>query len=190
MNYKPAIDLLFSELSNVAAHAPNERLPKEEQSRCILYAHLRSEWPVVCVERGYRSIDEGGEHRECDLLAIWVGRPDFWLEMKHCRCAREWQNKPSEELKKWEDDLDKLRLVPSDSDRIFLLVCFSDFDTREDDLPRHGAVVRNVRSFHPSRLMYADTAEFRWRIEDGITHVNAWIWHWHPGEAIEQRVQP
>ena len=63
MDVAAAVEAVFSELARVAAHAPHERLPKEEQTRCCLYAFLRPQWDVVCVERGYSSIDAGGRHQ-------------------------------------------------------------------------------------------------------------------------------
>jgi hypothetical protein len=187
VNPERAIEALFEDLQGVAAHAPNERLPKEEQSRCCLYAYLRPLWEVVCVERGYASIDEGGK-RECDLHAWASTRPPLWLELKHCRCARGgWQNKPTEERGKWEDDLDKLRLVPVNSDRYFVLLCFSDFDLLSEELPRHGRVIQNVRAFHGSQLVHQASRGFSWRADDGITHIGAWVWHWGVGASIGGR---
>jgi hypothetical protein len=179
-----AIKALFADLVLAAAYAPNERLPKEEQSRCALYAYLRPLWDAVCVERGYRSVDEGGK-RECDLLARASSRPPLWLELKHCRCASGgWQNKPSEERGKWEADLDKLRAGPVESDRYFVLICFSDFDPCSVDLPRHGRVVQNIRAFNAPHLVWQASRAFSWRIDDGITHVGAWVWHWGVGSSI------
>lgn len=186
METELAISTLFDELALVAANAPNERLPKEEQSRCCLYAFLRQRWDVVCAERGYASIDEGSS-RECDLLAISAGRPWLWLELKHCRCASGWMNKPSEERRKWEEDLDKLRLVPKDSERYFVLVCFSDFDLSVSELPRKGGVVRSIRSFHPGQLIHQSFRDFTWREDDGITNIGAWVWRWGVGQVIEGR---
>jgi hypothetical protein len=184
-----AIEALFADLLRVAAHAPNERLPKEEQSRCCLYAYLRPLWEVVCVERGYTSVDEGGK-QECDLCAFAANRPPLWLELKHCRCASGgWQNKPSEERDKWEDDLDKLRVVGAESDRYFILVCFSDFDPRSEELPRHGRVLQNIREFHGSQLIHQASQAFSWRHDDGITHLGAWVWHWGLGAPISGRAE-
>ena len=87
MDVAAAADYVFKELLAVAKHAPNERLPKEEQSRCCLYAFLRPQFDVVCVERGYRSIDESGRS-ECDLVAICGDNPEVWVELKHCRSPR------------------------------------------------------------------------------------------------------
>jgi hypothetical protein len=181
-----SIPMVFDDLDLVAGIAPNERLPKEEQSRCSLYAFLRQRWRVVCVERAYTSIDEGSS-RECDLLAISHGRPWLWVELKHCRCASGYYNKPSEELGRWESDIDKLRRVPVDSERYFVLFCFSDFDTSGVDLPRRGNVVRAIRSFHAAQQVFHRCRAFTWRENDGITHVGAWVWRWEINVPIGGR---
>ncbi len=181
-----AVDTLFAELALVAANAPNERLPQEAQTRCCLFAFLRPTYDVICAERGYTSIDEEGRRR-CDLLAVKAGKPLLWAEVKHCRCASRWQNKPSEERCKWEDDLDKLRSVPIDSERYFVLVCFSDFDPCAQDLPRRGRVIRNIRSFHSERLLHQSSRAFTWRAEAGISYVGAWVWRWSAGTPMGRR---
>lgn len=187
MNPASAIAAVLDDLVLVGRHGPNERLPKEEQSRCCLYAFLRQTRDVVCAERGYSSIDEGGRW-ECDLVALGPGKSPLWMELKHCRCARGgWQNKPSEELRNWEHDLDKLRRVPADTDRYFLLVCFTDFDPSVDLLPVHGRVIENARRFHPAQQTHQGFRPFSWRNGDGITHVGAWMWHWSAGVSIDVR---
>ena len=186
MDAERLLKYLFAELALVSANAPNERLPKEEQSRCCVYAYLRPQWDVVCVERSYSSIDEGGR-RECDVLAIAAGRPQLWLELKHCRCASGYQNKPAEERSKWEADLDKLRIVPKAAERYFLLVCFADFDLSTESLPRRGSVIQAIRSFHRKRIVSQRFATFAWRENDGISHIGAWIWQWGKGVSIGSR---
>lgn len=183
MDWEKALAVLFAELRVVATHGPNERLPKEEQSRCSLYSFLRPHFDAICVERGYKSIDER-HRRECDLYIAKAGHPPIWLELKHCRCAQGWANKPTEELRNWEVDLDKLRDVPLASVRFFLLVCFADFDLSQSKLPRHGTVVRSVREFHSRHQIHQQFSTFCWRKDDGICHIGATVWRWDVGKRI------
>jgi hypothetical protein len=178
------VDAVFADLALVAASGPNERLPKEEQIRCSIYATIRPLFHVVCAERGYGSIDEKSR-TECDLWAASPGQMPVWLEFKRCWSATGWINKPPEQLGYWEADLDKLRRVPVMSERSFLLVGFFDFDPLVEAEALHSAVVQNINRFHPAQLVHRHSRKFTWREGDGISFVGAWVWHWPSGVAIK-----
>jgi hypothetical protein len=180
------VDAVLDDLALVASSAPNERLPKEEQIRCCIYAAIRPLFWVVCAERGYGSIDDKSR-TECDL---WAASPDcvpVWLEFKRCWSATGWVNKPPEQLGYWEADLDKLRNVPVASERYFLLVGFFDFDPLNEADSSHSGVVQNIRGFHPRQLVHRASREFTWRADDGISWVGAWVWFWASGVTVEGR---
>ena len=178
------IDAVLDDLALVATSEPNERLPKEEQIRCCIYATIRPLFRVVCAERGYGSIDEKSR-TECDLWASSPNRPPVWLEFKRCWSATGWINKPPEQLGYWEADLNKVRKVPITSERYFLLVGFFDFDPLDEAASSQSAVVQNIRQFHIRRLVHRASREFAWRTDDGISWVGAWVWHWPCGIVVE-----
>ena len=75
------VDTVLEDLSLVATSGPNERLPKEEQVRCCIYAAIRPLFRVVCAERGYGSIDDRSR-TECDLWAFSPGQVPVWLRIQ------------------------------------------------------------------------------------------------------------
>ncbi len=186
MDVARIVDAVLDDLTLISSSTPNERLPKEEQIRCCIYAAIRPLFDVVCAERGYGSIDDKSR-TECDLWAWSADRVPIWLEFKRCWSATGWVNKPPEQLGSWEADLDKLRNVPVASERYFLLVGFFDFDPlNKADSPRSG-VVQNILGFHMRRLVHRASREFTWRANDGISWVGAWVWFWAAGAAVEGR---
>ncbi len=179
------INAVLGDLAQVAASLPNERLPKEEQIRCCIYAAIRPLFKVVCAERGYGSIDDRSR-TECDLWASSPGQTPVWLEFKRCWSAAGWNNKPPEQLAYWEADLDKLRMVPVESVRYFILVGFFDFDPLSVPDSTKSGVVRNIRVFHATQLIHRDSREFKWREGDGISWVGAWVWRWGSGVPVAE----
>jgi hypothetical protein len=93
MDIRSIVDAVLDDLALVATSVPNERLPKEEQIRCCIYATIRHLFRVVCAERGYGTIDESSP-TGCDLWASSPDRPPVWLEFKRCWSAKGWINKP------------------------------------------------------------------------------------------------
>jgi hypothetical protein len=184
MDVAGIVDAVFDDLALVAASGPNERLPKEEQIRCCIYAAIRPLFRVVCAERGYGSIDDKSRI-ECDLWASSPDRVPVWLEFKRCWSAYGWINKPPEQLGYWEADLDKLRTVPAASERYFLLVGFFDFDPLDEAESSHSGVIQNVRQFHVGQLIHRASREFTWRTDDGISWAGAWVWRWPPSAVVE-----
>src|SRR4051794_29268126 len=92
MNEAHVVEAILEDLALVAASLPNERLPKEEQIRCCVYAAIRPLFHIVCVERGYGSIDDRSRI-ECDLWASSPGQRAAWLEFKRCWSVAGWVNK-------------------------------------------------------------------------------------------------
>ena len=106
------------------------------------------------------------------------------MEFKRCWSAKGWINKPPEQLGLWEADLNKLRQLPIESERYFLLVGFFDFNPLDGPASSHNGVVQNIRAFHAARLVHRASREFAWRTEDGIAWVGVWVWHWPNGVAV------
>lgn len=184
MNINESLEALLSDLRAVSRSNPRERLPKEEQMRSCLFAQLRNSFEVLCVERGYGSIDELSR-TECDLWGRTRSGDETWLELKRCWSAKGWQNKPSEQLGTWRADVAKLAELPLNSDRYFVLVGFMDADPSDpaSDLP--AGVLRNINSLHPDRRVAFVHSLFAWRGEPGITHVGVWVWHWPQGVGVQ-----
>jgi len=178
------VSAVLDDLALVALSSPNERMPKEEQVRCCVYAAIRPLFQVVCVERGYSPIDDGSRI-ECDLWASNPGQPPVWIEFKRCWVVKDWNNKPTEQRGYWEADLAKLRAVPMETERYFLLVGVFSFDPMEEASGRNK-VVQNIREFHPGQQVHKDGREFKWPNGQDISHVAAWVWHWPRGSVIEQ----
>lgn len=183
------VDAVFHDLALVATSGPNERLPKEEQIRCCIYATIRPFFQIVCAERGYGSIDNKSR-TECDLWASSPDRPPVWLEFKRCWSAWGWINKAPEQLGYWEADLDKLRQVPVASERYFFLVGFFDSDPLDEAQSSPSRVVQNIRCFHIGQLVHRASRKFTWRSDDGISWMGAWVWHWPSGFVVEAQAEP
>jgi hypothetical protein len=183
MDLPTIIASVLSDLAMVARSEPNERLPKEEQIRCSIYASLRPHFEVVCAERGYASIDDGSRI-ECDLWAGASGGAPTWLEFKRCWSASGWVNKPPEQLRDWEADIDKLRQLPKDTERYFVLVGVFDCDPLCEIKSAHSGVAKNIRRFYPSQIVYSKSTPFNWREGDGLTCLAAWVWLWPSGQTI------
>jgi len=177
MNAAKVIDDMLDDLRLVAESLPNERLPKEEQVRCSIYMAIRPLYHVVCAERGYRCIDEGGR-TECDGWARSSGAMPVWIEFKRCWSVKGWNNKPPEQRRDWEADLEKLRGVPIEDERYFILVGLFDFDPLNPSQPDRSGVVINMREFHPAQLVHSGSRRFSWRKDDGISWAGAWVWRW------------
>ena len=173
---------IIQELLVVADSDPHERLPKEEQTRCITYAALRPAFRSVCAERGYCSVDEG-ELTECDLWARNPGEPPLFMEIKHAWSASAYNSKPSEQLGNWLADLGKLREVGEAANRYFLLVGFFDEDPKQNKDPRPKSVLANIQRLLPKNLVHSESAPFKWRGEV-ISHLAIWVWHWPAGESM------
>lgn len=184
MDVQLLVNAILDDLALVAESEPNERLPKEEQVRCCIYAAIRPLFRVVCAERGYGSIDDKSR-TECDLWASSPGEVPVWLEFKRCWSASGgWVNKPPEQLAGWEADLDKLCAVPINSTRYFVLVGYFDFDPLSEAEEAHSKVVGNIRGFHVPQLVHQASREFGWRADDGISWVGAWVWRWEAGVTV------
>lgn len=183
MDIPKIIDRMLEDLVLVAASQPNERLPKEEQIRCSIYAAIRPLFRVVCAERGYGSIDERSRI-ECDLWAK-SDVAETWIEFKRCWSAKGWVNKPPEQLRDWEADIEKLRKVPVRTDRYFILLGLFDCDPLSEQDSARGGVADNIRRFYRSHLVHSASKPFTWRTDDGLSCIGAWVWHWAIGTAIE-----
>lgn len=182
INSKELVNAVFNDLENVNNSNPNERLPKEEQIRCTIFHYLLDKIDIVCAERGYGSIDNGNK-KECDIWAK-KGKEEIWLELKTCRLgsSKHWKNKPSEELKKWNDDIDKLGHVNKKTDRYFFLVCFSEFVSIDNKL-QNSKTVNNINRLCKYLKPATYSMSFKWREKEygNISCVCAWLWHWPKG---------
>jgi hypothetical protein len=187
MDITTIIDAVLADLALVALSQPNERLPKEEQIRCSIYAAIRPLYSVVCAERGYSSID-AGSRIECDLWASSPGQPSVWIEFKRGWSGKGWVNKPPDQLSSWEADVDKLRRLDINSDRYFVLVGLFDCDPLCAHSSARCDVANNIRSFYRTHLVHSSSKPFTWRESDGMNCIGAWVWHWPNGAEIRPAV--
>jgi hypothetical protein len=184
MQIEMIINMVLDDLALVAQYQPNERLPKEEQIRCSMYAAVRPMYEIVCAERGYGSIDKGSR-MEADLWAFTTGTVPVWIEFKRCWSIAGWNNKPPEQVRDWEADIAKLRSLPIQSDRYFVLVGLFD----GDPLPANQSnrkLASLIDTFYSPNLIHSAVRDFRWRQDDGITHLAAWVWFWQKGQQVQE----
>lgn len=177
-------EVIAGDLRKVASSNPNERLPKEEQIRSRVFAHLLLAAQVVCVERGYVSVDE----RSSSEVDLWWRTQDgqaHWLEIKRCWhvSGPGWNNKAGEQHGTWTADLKKLAAAPLDDVRVFLLTGFFDFEPLTDPVTTRSPVVTFIRLFQPGRRVASHVAPFSWRTSP-VSHLGIWFWRWAPGDAI------
>jgi hypothetical protein len=101
----------------------SERLPKEEQIRCVVYRWLyTNSAKFVHVEAGYRDTDKRGKHPECDIHTEVDGNI-YWIEIKSDTAdAPGYISKPKKSLESWKYDIDKLSLSPNESNKVFIVV--------------------------------------------------------------------
>jgi len=185
MDIPRVIEAMLADLTSVSSSGPNERLPKEEQIRCSIYTAIRPYYQFVCAERGYASIDDGSRI-ECDLWASSPGISPIWVEFKRCWSAKGWVNKPPEQLDNWEADIDKLRKLPIDTERHFILVGLFDCDPISEQQSASCGVSKNIRTFYRSHLIHSASKPFKWRTDDVLNCVGAWVWKWASGVPIER----
>lgn len=165
---KSAIYSVIADLERIAADDPQEELPKEAQMRSAMYASLREQGYVVHVEATYPE-----SKAECDLLARQEDK-ELWVELKRAWGLNTsgWVNKPAEQSRTWQADVEKLRRVPEDVSRIFVLFGFFDGDPREN--PR--GVMKRIESLHPDKKVFElPSRTFSWR-ESGVKTLAVWAW--------------
>ena len=184
METKNLLPCLFNDLQLLSRSKPNERLPKEEHTRCCLFSFLRPQFSVLCAEHGYGSVDDY-IRTECDLWGQKEGASDTWLELKHCWAVTSWNNKYLEQLCNWEADIAKLKEVDTSSERLFLLIGFLSFDPKQEPEATNKQFLINLRSFYPLQNVEFQSMPFSWRGAAGITTLAAWLWRWTPGQKIQ-----
>ena len=188
MNLNNLAQPIFEEWQRIAASKPQERLPWEAQTRCVVYAALRPEFRIVRAESGHGSIIQVS-HTESDLWATSEGRPPVFIEIKHAWSSRSLNNQAPEQIASWMTNLAKLEGLPTDSDRYFLLVGFFEGDPLRVANPPSRSVLSTIQWLHATRLVHRDSTSFLWRNE-GITHMAFWLWHWPAGEAFDGLAGP
>ena len=70
---RSATQAAADDLIAIAAMRPRERLPKEEQLRCSMYAALKPLCRLIQVEAGYFDADAPGGKSECDFR-LWLSQ--------------------------------------------------------------------------------------------------------------------
>ncbi len=121
--WSSAFQAIGDELAAVASTGPQERLPKEEQIRSRLYRCLVDAGAApVAIERAYVDVDSRAGQHEVDLVAFTRKR-QWWIEIKRGEAdAPGYQSKPSESMRRWIRDAEKLLHAPPTSAKAFVLV--------------------------------------------------------------------
>lgn len=166
---RAATQAAVEDLVVITAMEPRERLPKEEQIRCSMYASLKPLCRLVQVEAGYFDADAGGKS-ECDFR-LWL--PDgsqCWVEVKRAWEGRGYVPKVPELLEDWNKDVRKLAKAEPADQRGFVLFACSDVDPCSQDTP----LCRAVRDFHPGHRIHGTSRAFQWRKK--FNHLGVWIW--------------
>ncbi len=185
MDVAKVVDAVISDLVVVSQHQPNERLPKEEQSRSTVFGVLKAMGYVVCAERGYLNPDDEDSGEEADLWFIGPANVPAWVEMKMAWDARGLNNKRKSQVESWSEDVEKLRACDTTSDRYFILVGVFGSDPCElgGDLSR--GLRPHLQAFYPRKVVAKRCIQFSWPNAEGVEHLAVFIWRWPPGEAIE-----
>ncbi|WP_176703433.1 hypothetical protein, partial [Aliivibrio fischeri] len=181
MQVDKLINTVIDDLKKVSESKPNERLPKEEQIRSCIFSALKNKFDYVCCERNYQSVDNG-KNIECDIWAANSGEQPVWMEIKRCWHLSSWVNKPGEQLKSWEADLNKLSTVDINSKRYFFLVGVFDSEPNRDD-SKKNKVILNIQNTQPQNLCFERYSSYFWR-ESSISNIAVWVWCWNSGEVI------
>jgi len=184
MNFNKLAVAITEDLKKVAQSIPNEKLPKEEQIRSCIYAELRPDFEVVCVERGYDPI-ENKSSVEVDIWARRTTGERYWIEIKRFWhvSARGWVHKPDEQLGAWQADLNKLANVSREDTRIFILIGFLATDPEIDISTIQTGAIHRLNNFYPGQRRYQALFPFTWR-DSQVSRLSVTIWEWSHGEAI------
>ena len=160
----------------------NERLPKEEQIRCHLYHLLIRPNRHICAEHRYGSIDEKPKY-ESDLWVRESNGNEHWIEIKTAWFSSDLNNKVPLQLQSWIYDISKLATASSISDRSFILIALTNFDTQSNDAKDHPLIKSlNAISEFPPKICCSKT--FHWPHAQSVTHITSWVWHWGVNEVI------
>lgn len=177
---KKDLEQIILDLQKVSSTFPNERKPKEEQIRCLLFHSLKARYDLVCAEKNYFDVDSG-KNAECDIF-VKHNELELWLEIKTCWGGRGWNNKP--QWQTWADDIEKLKEIPKpQAERAFLLVGF--FSHSPVEHPKVHDIFEQAEALAPKHLVSNHTDKLKWRNDELISHVGYWLWSWQPGERIK-----
>ncbi len=182
LGWEDLFDKIGVELNRIGKLKPRGRLPKEEQIRCIAYAHLRPQAGWVRVEPAYHDADDDASREEADLLvARHTAR--LWMETKRglMDYPPRYQAKPADQLGDWKKDIAKLTKTPGEDACSFLLV-----GSREKGSERRlysadqlGAVEAEIKQLFPGRppKTFAKSCDFTWRDDESLELVfRLWLW--------------
>ena len=183
MNIKQLSNSVIEDLNLVSQSEPNERLPKEDQIRSLIFSELKSVFKFVCSERSYQPAGNGNTE-ECDIWAKGPRSNPTWIEIKRWWSGSiGWVTKPAEQLKSWNKDIYKLSAIENNSNRYFFLVGMFDLDPLQNSGNRFRGVISNINEFYPNNLCHSESRKFSWR-DTEMTNIAIWVWHWKPGEEI------
>jgi hypothetical protein len=169
---KAATKVAAHDLTIISERGPRERLPKEDQIRCSMYAALKPLCDLIQVEAAYFDADRNGGKSECDFRVWLKDGSECWIEIKRAWEGQGYVNKVPELRRSWKSDISKLRRAKSADHRVFVLFTFSDKDPCSDQTP----LCRAIHKFHPRHRICGEkkSVSFSWRKK--FNFMGAWIW--------------
>lgn len=183
MNIKQLTSSVIDDLNLVSKSEPNERLPKEDQIRSLIFSELKRKFKFVCSERSYKPAGNSNTE-ECDIWAKGLRSKPTWMEIKRCWSGSTgWINKPAKQLESWNKDLYKLSMIDNDSNRYFFLVGIFHLDPFQNSENKIKGVISNIKEFYTDNFCHSESREFTWR-DSGMSNITIWVWHWKPGQKI------
>jgi hypothetical protein len=153
-----ALNATVHDLANLHMNLPNERLPKEDQFRCLLYHALRIQGMQVYAQARY-SIQQ---RCTCDLV-VGEALPRPWIELK---VVGSW-NSPDVHIQRWNETCDRLSQLcqKEEARKVFLLLHFLDQNRR----PTLGNATRLFRDDGPTWI--SNQANVNWHNRNLIASI-------------------
>ena len=162
---------IIEEIKSLSSYAPKERLPKEEQIRCVVYDYYKQNSEFVCVERNYEDVD-AGKTEACDLLIYLKNGKKRYIEIKTCWYGSYFTNKLKEQKTNWENDIERLRRAKINPDITCHFILIGLIERKQKSKTK---LEESVNSIANVNLICNKTSDCTWR-DTEIDTISVWIW--------------
>jgi hypothetical protein len=184
-----AVDALIN-LSRLKP-SPRERFPQESQVQCALYDYFKNKKQMnVHPEASYQPYNQGeNNNAKCDLRVL-NNKKETWIEIKITSHGSEkgnantFNNSPKKYYNRWLVDVKRLQKLPSEAEKVFILVGLFDQIPQGDDNCfskcieelRKQLVNDGLTNDWPAIYTYNEEG-FNWgRIENIRIKALGWLW--------------